>query len=106
MDTPITMSTSQTFKITGTTQVDSSGNPLPVPNPNYGAPVRTVSDDSMITISSAESEVTPTGKTGTVVITETSTSSVETDPVLVGTITLTLTGPVAASLQVQATTPA
>jgi hypothetical protein len=97
----LTLSPGSSVQITGATQVDSTGNPLTTPDPNYGAAVWVSNDTTIVTITSSGPglpTITSTGKVGETTVTGTETSSVTTDPTLTGTVTVTVSGPVPASI--------
>ena len=102
MQLAVTLTTEQTFGIHSVIQVDANDVALPTPDPTYGAPTYSSSDDTVVTVGQTLQGpvVSPTGKLGTATITVTEVSSTG-EPTIIGTLVVTVTGPAAASLEIE-----
>jgi len=102
MSQTITIEAGQTLTITTPVQVDSTGTPLPAPDPTYGS--ATIAFDSTFFTQegapiSGEFLLKSTGLAGTTEVTTSETSSDTTKPVITDVITVTVTEPAAAGLE-------
>lgn len=106
MNTNVTLTPTQTYKLNPTVQVDDNNVPLVVSDPTYGDPVYDSSDATVAVIGNVLGvglSIVPTGKVGNCIITGTETSSDTTKSVLTGTVTVAVVGPAAASLDITGT---
>jgi hypothetical protein len=104
MQTTVTLLPTQVYVLNNTVQVDSTGAPLTTPDPTYGAPTFTSSNPAVASVGPLlPLRVQPTGVVGTTTITGTEVSSDTSKPSIVGTLVVTVPGPLAAGLQINGT---